>query len=150
MLTALLMDDDIELFSSLSSLGNEIFSELFKVSPRISSGFWEFLCWWPMWILTPCSVVEVKSHLSQWKLLPADAVVEVTEAGTIEDCDTGCVKGGVITEAVDAEEDDGVEDTGSVVLAAWWWAARSRFFSFSVGQQWRGRQGGGAGGGEGK
>ena len=49
--------------------------------------------------------------------MPADAVVEVTEAGTIEDCDTGGVKGGVITEAVDA--DDGVEDTGSVVLAAW-------------------------------
>ena len=51
--------------------------------------------------------------------MPADAVVEVTEAGTIEECDTGGVKGGLITEAVDAEEDDGVEDTGSVVLAAW-------------------------------
>ena len=55
-------------------------------------------------------------------MLPADAVLTVTEAGTIEDCDTGGVEGGVIggviTEAVDA--DDGVEDTGSVVLAAWW------------------------------
>lgn len=82
--------------------------------------------------------------------MPADAVVEVAEAGAIEDCDTGGVEGGVITEAVDAEEDDGVEDTDSVVLAAWWRAARSRFFSFSAGPRWRGWRGGGAGGGEGK
>ena len=42
MLTVLLIYVDIELFSSLSSLGNEVFSELFRISPRICSGFWEF------------------------------------------------------------------------------------------------------------
>ena len=112
MLTVLLMDDDIELISSLSSLGNEVFSELFKVSSRISSGFWEFLCWWPMWILTPWSVDDLKSHLSHWRLLTADAIVEIAESGRVEDCNAGGVKGGVITEAVDAEEDEeGVEDS---------------------------------------
>ena len=77
-------------------------------------------------------MVEVKSHLSQLKILTADAadaVDAIAEAGTIE----GGIKEGVITEAVDAEEDDGMEDTGSVDLAAWWRAARSRFFSFSAG-----------------
>ena len=32
-----------------------------------------------------------------------------------------------------AEEDDEVEEPGAVSLAAWWRAARSRFFSFSEG-----------------
>ena len=43
--TVLSMDDDVEGVSSLSSLGNEIFRELFKVSPQISSGLWEFSGW---------------------------------------------------------------------------------------------------------
>ena len=56
-------------------------------------------------------MVEVKSHLSHLKLLTSDAVVAVSETGTIEGSDTRGVKEGVITEAVDAVEDDGVEDT---------------------------------------
>ena len=91
----------------------------------------------------------MKSQLLQLKLLTSDAVVAVSEAGTIEGSDTGGVKGGVITEAVVAVEDDGVEDTGPVVLAAWWRAARRRFLSNSPGPRWRGRRGGGAGGGDG-
>ena len=43
--TVLSMEDDVEGVSSLSSLGNEIFRELFKVSPQISSGLWEFSGW---------------------------------------------------------------------------------------------------------
>ena len=52
--------------------------------------------------------------------MTADAIVEIAESGRVEDCKTGGVKGGVITEAVDAEEDEeGVEDTGAAVMAAW-------------------------------
>ena len=43
--TVLLIDDDIDLVSSLSSMGNDILKDLLRVSPRICSGFWEFLCW---------------------------------------------------------------------------------------------------------
>ena len=50
-----------KIFSCLSSLPNETLSELLRYSQRNFSGCWEFLCWCPLWILTPCSVVEVYS-----------------------------------------------------------------------------------------
>ena len=86
-------------------------------------------------------MVEVYSHLSHLKLL----IVAVTGAVIVSDI--GDVAAVFVTEAVEAEE-EGVEDTEAVVLAAWWRTARRWLFSFSEGPRWRGRRGGGAGGWE--
>ena len=86
--------------------------------------------------------VDITGAVTGEAVTGSDAAVDVTGEVAV----TG------ETEAVSITEEAGAAGAAASAWAAWWRAARRRFFSFSAGPRWRGRRKvedvGGEGGGE--